>query len=227
MPLLIDVRKLSVINQLIADGADCVACSLETLAGVEASVEIKSITFVDPTDIPAEMGEGTIYSARVTLTEAPYGVFMMTFSETTAAEIAGLLTNTTVEGEFNQLQESALSETCNVLTSGFIDGIANTLETTIDFTTPELEHEDAAVIAEDALAHVRRDATTIVLDSVVDIEESDVSFKIRIFLVPDPGAFVHVVDQLELDRSGSEPTRADTSEVEELDMSAGTDLDFD
>ena len=226
MPLLIDVRKLSIINQLIKSGAENVTTSLETLAGVEASVEIKSLSFVEPSDITAEMGDGEIYGAHVRLTEPPYGVFMMTFSPETAAEVAALLTNTPTDDGFNQLHESALSEMCNVLTSGFIDGIANTLETTIDFGTPELERDSAAAIAEGALTHVRRDSMSIVLDSVVDIADSDVAFKLRIFLVPDPGSFVHVIDQLELDRSTAEPTRAETDEVKELDMSADESIDF-
>jgi chemotaxis protein CheC len=226
MPLLIDVRKLSIINQLIQNGAENVTTSLETLAGVDASVEIKSLSFVEPADIPAEMGGGQIYGAHVRLTEPPYGVFMMTFSPETAAEVAGLLTNTSTDDGFNQLHESALSEMCNVLTSGFIDGIANTLETTIDFDTPDLKRDSAPAIADNALTHVRRDSMSIVLDSVVDIADSNVAFKLRIFLVPDPGSFVHVIDQLELDRSTAEPTRASTGEVKELDMSADEDIEF-
>jgi chemotaxis protein CheC len=226
MPLLIDVRKLSIINQLIQSGAQNVTASLETLAGVDASVEIKSLSFVEPSDIAAEMGDGEIYGAHVRLTEPPYGVFLMTFSPETAAEVASLLTNTSTEDGFNQLHESALSEMCNVLTSGFIDGIANTLETTIDFGTPELERDQAPAIAGDALTHVRRDSMSIVLDSVVDIADSDVAFKLRIFLVPDPGSFVHVIDQLELDRSTNQPKRSKADQVEELDMSADEPVDF-
>lgn len=226
MPLLIDVRKLSIINQLIQSGAQNVTASLETLAGVDATVEIKSLSFVEPSDIAAEMGDGEIYGANVRLTEPPYGVFLMTFSPETAAEIAALLTNTSTDDGFNQLHESALSEMCNVLTSGFIDGIANTLETTIDFGTPELEREQARSIADDALTHVRRDSMSIVLDSVVDIADSDVAFKLRIFLVPDPGSFVHVIDQLELDRSTSQPKRSKADQVEELDMSADEPVDL-
>ncbi|MDS0283263.1 hypothetical protein [Haloarcula onubensis] len=71
MPLLVDVRKLTVINQLIKDGSESVACSLSTLAGVDASVEIKSLSFVDPSDMPAEIGTRTTYSARIRLSEPP------------------------------------------------------------------------------------------------------------------------------------------------------------
>ncbi|WP_254278675.1 chemotaxis protein CheC [Haloarcula marina] len=219
MPLLIDVRKLTLITELIQDGAEEVAGSLAALAGVDASVEIKSLSFVQPDDIAAEMGTGEIYSARVRLTEPPYGVFLMTFSTATAAEIAELMTGTEVHDGFTQLQESALQEMCNILTSGFIDGIANTLEATIDMGTPTVEQAETTAVTDAALSHVRRDSLTIVLDSLVDIKETDVAFSLRIFLVPDPGSFVHLIDQLDRDVESGKPTNADTADVEELDMS--------
>ena len=220
MPLLIDVRKLSLITELIQDGAEEVAGSLAELAGVEACVEIKSLSFVQPDDIATEMGSGDIHSARIQLTEPPYGVFLMTFSEETAAEIAGLMTGTEVAGEFTQLQESALQEMCNILTSGFIDGIANTLEVTIDMDTPIVEAAPVDEIADAALSHVRRDSLTIVLDSLVDIKETDIAFSLRIFLIPDPGSFVHLIDQLDRDAETGEPTSAAPSSVEESELAA-------
>ncbi|MBX0303364.1 chemotaxis protein CheC [Haloarcula salinisoli] len=220
MPLLIDVRKLSLITDLIQDGAEQVAGSLAELAGVEANVDIKSLSFVQPDDIVMEMGAEQIHSARIRLTEPPYGVFLMTFSTETAAEIARLMTGTPVDGEFTQLQSSALQEMCNILTSGFIDGIADTLETTIDMGTPTVEADDASAIADAAMSHVRRDSLTIVLDSLVDIKETDVAFSLRIFLVPDPGSFVHLIDQLDRDVETGQPTSVDAADVEELDMDA-------
>ena len=220
MPLLIDIRKLSLITELIQDGAEEVAGSLSSLAGVEATVEIKSLSFVQPEDITTEMGSGHIHSARIRLTEPPYGVFLMTFSEETAGEIARLMTGTPVEGEFTQMQQSALQEMCNILTSGFIDGIADTLETTINMDTPTVEADDASAIADAAMSHVRRDSMTIVLDSLVDIKETDVAFSLRIFLIPDPGSFVHLIDQLDRDVETGALTSVDADDVEELDMDA-------
>ena len=166
------------------------------------------------------MVSGDVYSARFRLAEPPYGVFLMTFAIETAAEIARLMTGTSVENEFTQMQESALQEMCNILTSGFIDGIANTLDTTINMETPTVEASDTEAIAGASLSHVRRDSLTIVLDSLVDISESDVDFSVRIFLIPDPGSFVHLIDQLDRDVETGELTSANTDAVEELDMDA-------
>ncbi|QGN08219.1 chemotaxis protein CheC [Halorhabdus sp. CBA1104] len=209
MPLLIDIRKLRVINQLIKAGAENAATSLGSLAGVDATVEIKSLSFVEPPDIGAQIGTETVYSASIRLKEPPYGIFLMTFYEETAAEMATLLTGTTVDGEFNQLQQSALQEVCNILTSGFVDGIANTLGTTIDMSTPTLKQACGDELADEMLSHVRVDSVSIVLDSIVDVTDQAEEFKIRLFLIPDPGAFVNLLDHLSVGEIDDDDTEAD------------------
>jgi len=200
MPILIDIRKLTIIGKLIQHGAKNVADSLSTMASIEADIRIKSLSFVEPSDIPHEIGSGKFHHANIRLTEPPYGVFLMTFDDRTAEEIAHHMTGQEVpEGELNQLQQSALQEMCNILTSGFIDGIANTLGTTINMETPALEYDEAETIAEDTLSHVHSDSLSIVLDSVVDLHEDDTEFQLRIFLVPDPGAFVNLIDKLDIE----------------------------
>lgn len=200
MPILIDIRKLTIIGKLIQHGAKNVTDSLSTMAGIEADIRIKSLSFVEPGDIPREIGDGEFYHANIRLTEPPYGVFLMIFDDETASEIAQHMTGQEASpGSLNQIHESALQEMCNILTSGFIDGIANTLETTINMETPELEHEDAETIAEETLSHIHSDSLSIVLDSVVDLAERDTQFQLRIFLVPDPGAFVNLIDKLDVD----------------------------
>lgn len=199
VPLLIDIRKLRVINRLIQDGAESVAASLGTLASVEATVQIKNLAFVEPADIATEIGSGELYSASIDLMEPPYGVFLLTFQTQTARDIAELMTGSPVEDGFDSLQRSALQEVCNIVTSGFVDGIADTMGATIDMGTPKLRHCSGREIAEDTLSHVHFDSLSIVLDSVVDVVDEATAFELRMFLVPDPGAFVNMLDKLELD----------------------------
>ncbi len=84
---------------------------------------------------------------------------------------------------------SALQE-MDILTSGFIDGIANTLNAT-STGTPTVVQDDATEIADKALSHVRRDSLTIVSTRSSTSRTSDVPFSIRTFLIPDP-AIVHL-----------------------------------
>jgi chemotaxis protein CheC len=199
MPILVDIRKLTIIGKLIQHGASNVASSLSTMADIDADIKIKSLSFVEPGDISGEMGTGEMYYASIRLREPPYGVFVMTFDDETAMEIAHHMTGQSATDGLNQMHESALQEICNILTSGFIDGIANTLETTIDMETPELERADTDHIAEETVSHVQMDSLSIVLDSVVDLADDDTEFELRIFLIPDPGSFVNIIDKLDID----------------------------
>ena len=214
MPILVDIRKLTIIGKLIQHGAKNVASSLSTMAGIEADVQIKSLSFVQPEDISTEMGSGEMYHASIRLTEPPYGVFVMTFDDHTAATIAEQMTGQEVEGDLNQMHQSALQEICNILTSGFIDGIANTLETTIDMETPTLERDHTDDIADQTVSHIQMDSLSIVLDSLVDLAEQDTEFKLRIFLIPDPGSFVNLIDKLDIDEIRDKDNLADVYDGE-------------
>lgn len=202
MPLLVDVRKLTVISELISDGATNVATSLEGLTGVETGVEIQSLGFIDPADLPAEMGDDETYVASVELTEPPYGVFVLTFSQATAGRLVELVSGNPVEGDLSEFQQSALQETANICTSGFIDGLANTLETTIDMGTPELTTGGRDDVRE-RLSHVHGEAVAIVLDSVVTTPELEGEVQLHAYLVPSPGSFVNLVDCLDVESLGS------------------------
>jgi chemotaxis protein CheC len=93
---------------------------------------------------------------------------------------------------------------CNIFTSGFIDGLANTLGRSIGMGTPGLERGTGRELMTANLSHITEGSLAIVLDSQVDVTEPRREFRIRIFLVPDPGAFVNVLDHLEVEEIRTE-----------------------
>jgi chemotaxis protein CheC len=199
MPLLVDVRQLGIINELIRDAAENVATSFGTLAGVDAAIDVRALSFVEPADLPDEIGPSEVYAATIDLTEPPYGSFMLTFSRATADAVAELVVGQPVEGDLSAMQRSALQETCNICTSGFIDGFANTLNTTIDMGTPTLEGTGGQAIVENQLSHVDDEAIAIVLDSTVRVPEEDADLELHVYLVPAPGSFVNLLDSIDFE----------------------------
>ncbi len=199
MPLLVDVRQLAILNELISNGATNVADSFSVLAGVKTTVDIQSIAFVDPDDLHREFGAEEVYVATVDLTESPYGSVMLTFSEETAAIVSELVAGTSVEGELTSLQKSALQEMCSICTSGFLDGFANTLGTTIEMSSPDLTRTGTEDILRSHLSHLHGESLAIVLDSTICVPERHQELELHIYVVPAPGAFVNLLDSMDVD----------------------------
>jgi len=110
------------------------------------------------------MGQGKQYRLQIDVTSPPYGIFLLTFSEDTAEKVAEMMTGQPVEGgEFTDMQFSALKELSNVLTSGFIDGWANALDTTIEIGTPALDRSKGDEIADEVVSHIHEDSLSIVI----------------------------------------------------------------
>jgi chemotaxis protein CheC len=205
MPLLVDVRQLRVVNELLAEGAANVADAVGRLAGVETEVTLRSLGFVDPADLPTEVGTEEGFLASVGLAEPPYGVFMLSVSRATAEEVAALVTGRSVGAELAAVHRSALRETCNICTSGFVDGIANTLETTIDTEAPALDRGGERAVRE-RLSHVERETIAMVLDAGVSVPDHPRDIGLHAALVPSPGAFVNLLDAVEVAPREEPPT---------------------
>jgi len=163
-----------------------------------------------------------VFSATISLTEPPYGDFIMTFDEGTAESIAEEMTGTRVDGELTQLQESALQEMWNIFTSGFIDGMANTLGSSIDMGTPTVEHGSGRALMEANLSHVHDDSLAVVLDSQVTVTDPGTEFQIHIFLVPDPGSFVNLIDHMDM-----ESIRTEEIQIEDIETDGGERIGAD
>jgi chemotaxis protein CheC len=196
MPLLVDIRQLSVINAFVRRGATNVADAIQQLTGTPMQIDIRSLCFIDPADLPAQVGDDQTYVGTVQLTEPPYGVFMLTFSADTARDVAALLSNEPVTGSLSALHRSSLQELCNICTSEFIDGLANALETTIDMGAPELTKRHDGQIR-DQVSHIEGEAVAIVLNSVVTVPERDRTLDLYAYLIPSPGSLVNLLDAID------------------------------
>lgn len=122
MPLLVDNQQLTIINKLVRDGASNVASSFGALAGVDTTSQIRCLSFVDPEDLPDEMGSDETYVASVQLAEPPYGTVLLTFSPEAAEVVAKLVTGQSIKGDLSEIHQSGLQEMCNICMSGSITG---------------------------------------------------------------------------------------------------------
>lgn len=221
MSLQVDVRKLDLFNKMAKEGSGTVADHLTQLTGVEASVRTSQINFLDIDDVKTHLGEETKIGIYVELTEAPGGYVLFVLDPAEGKRLAGQMMGG-IEGNdngFSSMEESALQEIGNILTSGFIDGWANVLDATIDMTTPTLLVDDTTEII-DSMGGWPDSDLVFVIDShiVGGGEHSEASesasaegadIDMTVYTFPKLEDLVAMIQDIDLDTDVKEDTAAD------------------
>ncbi|EFW93096.1 chemotaxis protein CheC [Haladaptatus paucihalophilus DX253] len=198
MSLQIDIRKLSLFNKMAKQGANTVANHLSQMTGMETEMEITKTNFIDIRDVRAHMGHEKQVGIHIELVEQPYGYILFLFSVGSAKQLAhgmmGGMGEPAKKG-FSDMEKSAVQEIGNIMTSGFIDGWANVLQTTIDFSTPKFTYGPASRTVEALVGH-RDDDVAMVLDSRVRVPDSNVEVKVYTF--PELEDLVRMMRKIEV-----------------------------
>lgn len=188
----VSLGELSTFIQLTAAGAETVADALATMTGVEADVAVTNLDFVPITDVAGAIDEseyvGTVFEFDGLLD----GYLAVMFDADGASTVTeGLLP----AGADGQMEQSAIEELGNVTASGFIDGWANALDTTIDHSVPDfVDDMGRAVLESIAVELAREQEFAYVFD--VAITAADPLY-CRLFAFPDPEGFRTIVSGLD------------------------------
>ncbi|MFB6233357.1 MAG: chemotaxis protein CheC [Haloarculaceae archaeon] len=209
MSLEVDVRKLEVFNKIAKEGSRTVADSLGQLTGVDAGIKVSKINLLHLDDVQTHLGDQTQVGIHVELTSPPYGYVLFLMDPQDSKQLAGLMLpgeGTSDENGFSDMERSAIQEIGNILTSGYIDGLANVLETTIDMGTPEFTYGPASAIVQKMGGWPDEDLV-FVLDSRITTEHGDVGLTAYTF--PQLRDLVELVQQLDLETDVKRDTVAD------------------
>ena len=98
------------------------------------------------------------------------------------------------------MDKSAIKELGNIMTSGFIDGWANVLETTIEHSPPEFVHEMGAAIVSPIAARLgTQQEHAFVIDSTVRTDDGAVSCSL--YALPNERELMAALDELLVERT--------------------------
>ncbi|MFB6301930.1 MAG: chemotaxis protein CheC [Haloferacaceae archaeon] len=98
------------------------------------------------------------------------------------------------EAGFSDVERSAIREIGNVMTSAFVDGWANVLETTIDFSTPTFTFGPGSDTAAE-LVHARSDLA-LLFDSRITARDADA--RLSVYMFPDLAELVDLMRRLDV-----------------------------
>jgi chemotaxis protein CheC len=145
------VERLGQFSTLVEDGAEQATAHMSAMTGIPAMVAVSTLTFVPIESIPGHLDGEVRVGTVLEFCGPPEGYIAILFDEASGEGVVeSLMPGAEGEG-FDGMRQSAIQEIGNVLTSGFLDGWADALGTTIDISPPQFVHDMGPAIL-DSLA---------------------------------------------------------------------------
>ncbi|ELY44467.1 chemotaxis protein CheC [Natronorubrum sulfidifaciens] len=210
----IEYDKLDGFDRMAERGAEEIAETATTLTGIDTSVEIRRLNFVSLETIPEQLPDETLVGVAFEFDGLPSGYLLFLFDEESAHEIVDAMVPMEVDEDgFGEMGTSAITELGNIMASGFLDGWANVLDTTIDHSPPEFIHDIGAAAVDPVIIQLGENQEfTFVFDTVVMADGKE--FDCEVYAIPDENDLERALNDLEVDRIEDTPT---TAEFQELD----------
>ncbi|WP_144925627.1 chemotaxis protein CheC [Halorubrum salsamenti] len=188
-------ESLSTFASLAKRGSANAADNIAMMTGLTTSVDVSRLRFVPLADVPAEVGvephAGTVFE----LQGEPSGYLAILFEEESAAKIAASMLPTEPDEPLGGMAENALCELGNVMTSGFIDGWANVLGTSITHSPPEFVHDIGSAAISPLVAKLsQRQDYGFVIDAAIRTE--GVQARCDVYALPDERELTRALDRL-------------------------------
>lgn len=207
----IPIDKLEVFKQMTTQGTEKAAENVEMMTGIDTTAEITQISFAAIEDVPKQIGTDTYVGTVVEFTGTPSGYLMVLFDEVSARNVAEALMPTDSEGEeLTEAHKAAIEELGNIMTSGFVDGWANVLQTSVDHTPPRLVHDMGRAIVDPLAAQVgQRQEHAFIIESTMKTDE--IEFESEIHALPNEAELREALDALDVERA--DETEADAEQL--------------
>jgi len=199
----IELDQLALFKRMTETGAETVSENVTAMTGVETLVEISHLNFVPIENAPAEIDEGEHVAVVVRFSGEPSGYVMILFDEASAHNVVQALVPDASGEEFGAMERSAIREIGNIMTSSFVDGWANVLNTTIDISTPRFIHDLGRAIMDPIVVELGRHQEFVFLaDAKVSAANSEFDF--QLYALPNERELERALTSLEADYD--EPT---------------------
>jgi len=189
----IPVETFTSFSQMISEGAGQASEDLTAMTGIETHVDVSRLSFVPVEGVPMELTDEARRGVVLEFSGTPSGYIAILFDQESAESVAdALMPGMDADAEMRQ---SALQEIGNIVTSGFLDGWANALETTIEISPPTYVDDIASAIVDPLVTELAQTQDyAFLIDSA--IVTPDEEFTCDIYALPDERELRAAFDQL-------------------------------
>jgi len=207
----IPIDKLQVFNRMTEQGTETAAENVSMMTGIDTEAEVSQISFARIEDVPKQIGNSRYVGTVVEFTGIPSGFLLVLFDETSAKNVAEAMMPVEMDSDgLTDQHTAAIEELGNIMTSGFVDGWANVLRTSVDHTPPELVDDMGQAILDPLAAQVgRHQEHAFIIDSRMCTD--DIEFEAEIHALPNERELREALDELMVERANE--TEADPEEL--------------
>ncbi|AEH38128.1 chemotaxis protein CheC [Halopiger xanaduensis] len=207
----ISFEKLEVFTDMTKEGAEKAAANITSMTGIDTNVNVSRLTLVPIEDIPREVGNKR-YVGNVMEFEGKLGGYLVIlFDQPSGRAVVDSLVPMETDEQWGSMEQEALKELGNIMTSGFIDGWANVLDAEIKHKPPEFVADTGSSIMSPITSKIAEtDDHAFMLDSSIQTD-SDQVFTCQMLALPRRDELEQALSDLLVENS--ENTRIDPADL--------------
>jgi chemotaxis protein CheC len=189
----VPIESFTSFSALLTDGAQRASEDLTAMTGIGTNVELSRLSFVPIEAVPMGLTDATRLGVVLEFEGGPSGYIAILFDEPSAESLAdSLMPGMEADAE---LRRSAIQEIGNITTSGFLDGWADALGTTIEISPPTYVHDLGPAILDPLATELARSQEhAFLIDST--IRTADDEFTCDIYALPDEAELREALNRL-------------------------------
>ena len=190
----VPAEKLTVFNDFAEQSAKRASEQIGMLTGLTTDVDVSQLRFTALSEMASNIGPETHIGSVFEMNGLPSGYFLLLFDETSANSVASAMMPGGDDVD-DSMMKAAIEELGNILTSGFIDGWANTLQTSIEHSPPEYVRDAGSNVMHDVVDRLDGDQEyAFTIDSAIEIGGRET--QCRIYVLPDRDELTQALDQI-------------------------------
>jgi chemotaxis protein CheY-P-specific phosphatase CheC len=176
------VETFTSFSQMITEGAGQASNDLTAMTGIDTDVDVSRLSFVPIEGVPMQLTDEARRGVVLEFTGTPSGYIAILFDPESAESVAdALMPGMDADPA---MRKSAIQEIGNIVTSGFLDGWADSLETTIDISPPTYVDDIGSAIVDPLVTELAQTQEyAFLIDSA--IATPDETFTCDIYALPD------------------------------------------
>ncbi|MFP3946556.1 MAG: chemotaxis protein CheC [Archaeoglobaceae archaeon] len=194
----LDLNKLSRLNEVAKEGSRNVADNLTQMLSIDIDMTINRISIISIPEVPEDICSEEMIGVYLNLKGMPSGYLISLFPKRSAKKISTILLDGIEENnsqDFTEMDMSTISELGNIITSLFIDGWANLLESEINMSIPYTVNDNGSSVLTSLITEVAKDHDyAFLFNTVIHTPNNDI--RCEIYMIPENGSLAQALERV-------------------------------